>query len=89
MSLPSSDALSLTSSTKELGGSGTGESLKGLYSNDLFDASGGAKKKGPGGYMEKIMMSSEEKRRQKVKESITVVGAKKVRATREKGLVKI
>ena len=63
-SRPSTDAVSMTSSGK----SG--------YNNDLFEASGGVKKKNR--FASRLMMSSEQKRKLKVKESITVVGGRRL-----------
>ncbi|KAK5939732.1 hypothetical protein PMZ80_008114 [Knufia obscura] len=65
-SRPSSDAASISSRNSGTGG----------YNNALFEASGGAKKKGK--FASRLMMSSEEKRKMKVKESITIVGRMKI-----------
>lgn len=46
------------------------------YNNALFEASGGEKKKS--GFASRLMMSSEEKRKKKVKESITILGGKRM-----------
>lgn len=42
------------------------------YNNDLFEASGGKKRSG---FASRLLMTAEEKRKQKVKESIVVVGS--------------
>jgi len=70
-SRPSTDAASITSSRQSGGLAG--------YNNDLFEASGGAKKKSK--FASRLMMSSEEKRKLKVKESITIVGGQKLPGT--------
>lgn len=47
-----------------------------LYNNDLFEASGGVKRRS--GLASRFMMSSHEKRKRKVKESIIVLGSEKM-----------
>lgn len=81
-SRPGSSA-SYTSSARKSGG------VSASYNNDLFEASGGIKKKS--GFASRLMMSSQEKRKQKVKESIVVVGSATLNGGKgsERGLVKI